>query len=549
MAGAVHTFGTLPIEEPGPKTGLLMTWGDNVTYFMGGEIREGRRAALLSGAKLIVVDPKRVDLAKRADLWISPRPQTDGILALGMIKVAIEEELYDSDFVDNWTVGFDRLREHVGTFSLEDVEKFTWVPQAQIREAARLVSKNRPLSLAVGNGLERGMHAFQQLRAVYIFQALFGDVNTPGGNAIPTPAPFSRMGRFYQLKGSPRDLQKGLCSPFKVGVSSAYVPPQSLIKAILYEEPYPIRAAMCILSNPLMSYPDTEETFKAFKKLDFFVVSELFPTPSTAVADIVLPAAWQAEHDTLGYWAGWWGEIRAYPQIVEPPGEAWPDPKWINELGKRVGLEKYFWNDWQECLDEILEPSGLTWEQFKQKRVLHATKEYKKPEEGIFRTSSGKVELYSERLAKLDCSPMPVFEELHRISSETSEEYPLLFFNGKEAAYMLTGYKHVPYARALKPQPTVELNPKTAEKFGLKEGEWIYIETKKGRIKQILTLDPDLDPKLVFLSFGWWFPEEPEDLFQFRKSNINVLVSNDPPYDPATGSLVMEAIPCRVYKA
>jgi anaerobic selenocysteine-containing dehydrogenase len=144
---------------------------------------------------------------------------------------------------------------------------------------------------------------------------------------------------------------------------------------------------------------------------------------------------------------------------------------------------------------------------------------------------------------------MPTFEELSQFCFEASKEYPLLLFNGKEAAYMLTGYKHVGLARSLKNQPTVELNPETAGKAGLKEGDWVYIETKKGRIQQILQLDPDLDPRLVYVSFGWWFPENSEDLFQFRKSNINVLVSNDAPYDPATGSLEMGGIPCRVYKA
>jgi len=104
-------------------------------------------------------------------------------------------------------------------------------------------------------------------------------------------------------------------------------------------------------------------------------------------------------------------------------------------------------------------------------------------------------------------------------------------------------------ARALKPYPTVDLNPETAKKLGLKEDEWIYIETTKGRVKQILKLDADLHPKLVFPSMGWWFPEEPDDLFRFRKSNINVLTHSEPPYDPEVGAVELGAIPCRVYRA
>jgi anaerobic selenocysteine-containing dehydrogenase len=92
------------------------------------------------------------------------------------------------------------------------------------------------------------------------------------------------------------------------------------------------------------------------------------------------------------------------------------------------------------------------------------------------------------------------------------------------------------------------LHPDTAARFGLKEGDWIYIETKKGRIKQVLSLDPNLDPRLVYAAFGWYFPEESEDLYQFRRSNINVLTDIDPPYENLTGAIELGGIPCRVYK-
>jgi anaerobic selenocysteine-containing dehydrogenase len=332
-------------------------------------------------------------------------------------------------------------------------------------------------------------------------------------------------------------------------MTAAYVPPQSFVRAILDEKPYPIKAAINILTNPMVSYPDSEATYQALMKLEFFVVSELFPTPTSAVADIVLPAAWGNEHDAVGYWPGWQMGIRAYPKIVEPPGEAKPNAEWINELAKRVGLRRYFWDKWEDCLDEILEPAGMTFEQLKEKRLLKATKDFRKPEDGIFRTPSGKVEIYSQALKQQGYPPIPTFKELTEFRFEPSEEYPLLMFNGKEAAYMNNGYKHVKLARALKPYPTVDLNPETAKKLGLKEDEWIYIETTKGRVKQILKLDADLHPKLVFPSMGWWFPEEPDDLFRFRKSNINVLTHSEPPYDPEVGAVELGAIPCRVYRA
>jgi anaerobic selenocysteine-containing dehydrogenase len=517
---------------------------------MGGEMRENIEAALSAGAKLVVVDPKRIQLAKKADLWLAPRPQSDGALAMGIIKVMIEEKIYNIDFVSNWTVGFEEIEKEIKSFSLDEVEKATWVPKAQIEKAARILTdpKNQPVCYYEGNGIERSIHSFQACRAINVLRALLGNVNTPGGNAELTPAPYARMGRFYWPKGIERSVDRGLCSPFRVGASHLYVPPQSLVRAILDEKPYPIKAGINILTNPLISYPDSEATYKAFMKLEFLVVSELFPTPTSAVADIILPAAWGGEHDAVGYWPGWQQQIRAYPKFVDPPGEAKPNAEWINMLAQKIGLGKYFWENWEDCLDEILKPAGITFEELKKLRSLQATRQYKTPGEGIFHTRSGKVELYSIMLKQLGYSPVSNFKELTQFLHEASEEYPLLMFNGKEGAFMNNGYKHVKMARAKRPYPTVDLNPQTAEKLGLKKDEWVYIETRKGRVKQILKLDPDLHPNLVFPSMGWWFPEEPDDLFQFRKSNINVLTSCDPPYDPELGAVELGAIPCKVYK-
>jgi anaerobic selenocysteine-containing dehydrogenase len=237
--------------DPGPKTRALLLWGADPLYLMGGSRRESVHSAILGGAKVVVINPKRTDTAKRADLWISPRPQSDGILALGIIKVMIEKGLYDADFVGKWTVGFEGLREHVKTFSLADVERLTWVDRAQVEKAATLLAGNRPACFVVGNALERGIHAFQEIRGVYILQALVGELNVPGGNCYGTPAPFIRMGKFFLLKGSPRQLEKGLCSPFRVGMQAAYVPPQALVRALLEEKPYPIKAALCLLTHQL----------------------------------------------------------------------------------------------------------------------------------------------------------------------------------------------------------------------------------------------------------------------------------------------------------
>jgi len=308
-----------------------------------------------------------------------------------------------------------------------------------------------------------------------------------------------------------------------------------------------VKAALVTTSDPLSSYPNAREVYEAFVKLDFLVVLELFMTPTAAMADIVLPAATSGEYDAIGYWGG--GEPRAFPKLVEPPGEAWSDTRIINQLGIRLGLGEHFFDDEGALLEHFVEPGGITYDDLKQRRILKHERTYQVHEDAPFRTPSGKVEIVSEQMVQLfNTSPMPLWEEVSRLPlGMPSEEYPLLLTTRCEAAYKLTGFKQVEYMRRHMPDPIVEMNPETARKAGLEEGNWIHIETRMGRIQQKLVLDKDMDPRVVFAAFGWWFPEDPANLLQWDKSNVNILFDSEPD-EPATGSLELRGMPCRVCK-
>jgi anaerobic selenocysteine-containing dehydrogenase len=268
-------------------------------------------------------------------------------------------------------------------------------------------------------------------------------------------------------------------------------------------------------------------------------------TPSAQLADIILPAAWGMEHEELGYWPGWYEEIRAYPKLVDPPGEAWADTKWINELAKRLGLAEHFWASDEDALDDMVKASGLTYEQMKEKRVLHSKAEYKRHD---YRTPSGKIEIHSERAAEFGYSPMPYWKEVSDLTG-LSGDYPLLMMNAKEDVYMLTGYKHVSSLRAMRPEPYAEIHPQTAETLQLRDGEMVDIETGKGRISQKLVLNDQLDPRIVVVSFGWWYPEREAEHFAWDQANINILTRSSPPYDSGIGTSDLRGIPCSVRAA
>lgn len=544
MAGA-FTYGSPVVCDDDHLPALIVMWGSNMNQTTGGFRRESLEKALEAGAKLIAIDPQKTDVARLADLWIRLKPGSDGAFAAGALKVIIEEQLYDEDVVRNWTVGFEKLREHVSAFSLEEVEKLTWVPRARIEEFARMYGRTRPAAMQTGNAVDQLVNSFQTTRAIAIIRSICGNVNVPGGDVVLTAPPYTRPGNFFLLDKYPRKTEAILGKRFKFAQRSAFIPPHALTRAILEEEPCPVKAAMFVLSNPLVSWPNSKDTYRALMKLDFIAISELFMTPTAALADIVLPAAWAMEHEELGYWPGWYEEIRAHPKLVDAPGECWPDTRIINELAKRLGLAGDFWEDDHEALDVMLKPSGMRYEKFKEKRTLRAKKEYRRHQ---YRTPSKKIEIYSERLVKIGYAPMPLWEEL-RLAPEAPEEFPLLLTNAKEEAYMLSGFKAVASVRIIRPDPIVELHPDTAKKYGLEEGKWVFIETREGRIKQRLSLNRSLDPRVVVAAFGWWFPEQAESGYGWSGSNINMLTPSGPDYDPSTGGITLRGVPCRVASA
>jgi anaerobic selenocysteine-containing dehydrogenase len=542
MAGT-FTYGSPVVCDDDHLPALIVMWGSNMNQTTGGFRRESLERSLESGAKLIAVDPQKTDVARLAHLWIRLKPGSDGAFIAGALKVIIEEKLYDEEIVANWTVGFEKLQAHVATYSLDEVEKLTWVSRQQIEQFARLYSQTQPAAMQTGNAVDQLVNSFQTTRAIAIMRAICGNVNVPGGDVVLTAPPYTRPGNFFLLDKYPRQAEKILGKRFKFAQRAAFIPPHVLTRAILEEEPCPVKAAMFVLSNPVVSWPNSKETYRALMKLEFIVISELFMTPTAALADIVLPAAWAMEHEELGYWPGWYEEIRAHPKLVDPPGECWPDTKIINEIAKRLGLAEDFWADDHEALDEMLKPSGMGYDKFKEKRTLRAKREYRRHD---YKTPSKKIEIYSERVEKIGYAPMPLWEEL-RLTPEIPEDYPLLLTNAKEEAYMLSGFKGVASVRIIRPDPIVEMHPDTAKKYRLEEGNWVTIETKEGKIKQRLSFNRNLDPRVVVAAFGWWFPEQADSGYGWSGSNLNMLTPSGPDYDPSTGGVTLRGVPCRVH--
>ena len=548
------TCGFFPVPDFDHPPASIVVWGSNLFQTNEeGLIGIQLRRVLDRGSRLIVIDPRKTGLAEKADLWLRPRPGTDLALALGMLKVILDEDRYEKDFVGKWTFGLDELMEHLREYPVDKVSEITWIEKDRIIEAARLFSRTKPSSIQWGNALEHNLNSFQCARALLILMAVTGNLEAPGGNVNRVPPPVMRPGELVQIKKFPDRKTMTLFPEFRLASMMGFVPSQLLIKAILTENPNPIRMMHLQGTNPLLSHANATETHEALKRIEFLSVAEIFLTPTAQMADVVLPAATNYEFDDIGHYGLHHGFILCRPKIVDPPGECWPDLKILNELGKRLGYGPYFWKDTGECLDALLHPAGITYEEFKRIGMLKGNWEYRSYEKKGFNTPSGKIEIYSRQLREWGYDPLPRYRELPESPYSTPalfKDFPLIFTSAKDPFYFHSSGRNLPSLRKHSPDPLVFIHPETASKLKIEEGDWVTIETKRGTIRQKARLNAEIDPRVVVLSYGWWFPERKDlELCGWKESNLNILTSSDPPYDPAVGSTHLRGVPCRIYKS
>jgi anaerobic selenocysteine-containing dehydrogenase len=541
-----------------PKTQI--SWGKQLEITNAdGEMAVWFLDSLDKAEHLILIDPRATRLAGRANLWLRVRPGTDAALALGMLNVIINEGLYDKDFVDNWTYGFDKLRERVQEYSPKQVAEITWIPEDTIIQAARIFAIEKPGCIQMGECLEASNNSTQTLRAIVCLMAVTGNIERPGSMINWVPPDTGPLEDFAMEVPAPEKLAIG-ADTFKLLASPPFAMchMHTLFKQ-LREGTSVVRVLHLEGTNPLVAYPNTKEVKEGMLNVDFLSVADLYMSPTAEYADIVLPAAHWLETDDIHDMHPRF-VIGAINKVVDPVGGAWPDNKIYNELGKRLAPQ-YWFKDIEEMLDHELRKAKITWKEFsalgflakmgkEQPYYKYRTDYWRKG--GGFPTATGKVELYSSVLEELGYDPLPYYREPNEspyATPELAKEYPLILSTGGRLPYYFhSQYRQVPWLRERQPYPIVQIHPETAGELGIKEGEWVWIETPRGRIKQVAQLFMGLEPRVVVAQASWWYPEEPGPDHGLWTSNANVLTRNDPPYDPSMGSTTFRALLCRMYK-
>lgn len=588
-------FGMPIFQRPSPrKSNCIVLWGANPPEsqsagLMWNTIRESM--AREPRPKLIVVDPRFTEAARNADLWLPVRPGADVALALAWMNVIIGEGLYDFEFVDKWCHGFERLKEYVKEFPPEKVSSITWIDKEKIIQAARMFAQNKPSCIVWGVTFDQlGLNATAANHCRALLIAITGNVDVPGGHLLyePTePKGFVRTSELELNEKLPFEQRRKLLGGdrFKImswigweiysasfkrkfGVSlhshSFIAASAPLVwRAILEGKPYPVKALITWHSNPLAWAPNTRLVYKALKSenLELHVVLDYWKTPTAMLADYLLPVATWLERPLCSIAEGEQDFLKGGERAIQPLGERRSDFEFFRELGIRLGQIDYWpWRTDEEVIEYRIRPMGLTLEDWKKKPWTDIPKTgFRRYERwGGFPTPTGKVELYSTIFEQLGYPPLPRYEEPPESPRRTPgllKEFPLI---------LITGYRFRPMyhsehrqmgigMREMHPDPIVEIHANTARDLGIRDGDWVWIETRRGKIKQRARLTTGIDPRVVAIQHGWWFPEKAAEdpiLYGIFESNANVLTLEElESLDPYVGGWCNRGLLCKVYKA
>jgi len=457
----------------------------------------------------------------------------------------------------------EKLRERVSPFTPEETSRITWVPVDRILGAARLYGKTKPASIQWGVALDHHNNTVQTARAVVLLPGLCGNMDVPGGNIFPLQLPDVTTCYSLKLPLSERlpreqlDKQIG-ADQYLLGSGkhsffpSAHIP--SLMRTIITGKPYPIKGMLVFGGNHFLGCADAKNlVYEAYKRLDFLMVADLFMTPVAELADVVLPATGWLERSSISAWPSFCDAILGFQQKTIDLFERRQDEEICMELGRKLGLGEYFpWKNMDDYMDALCEGSGYRWEELKNRGFITGKKTYRNYSN--LHTPTGRMEIYSQALKDLGHDPLPFYKEPAESplsTPELAEKYPLILTTGgRIPGYMHTEHRSLPWIREIWKEPFVEMNSETAKGLGINDGDWVWIETLRGRCKQRAKVSQGIHPQVVHAEHGWWFPERPGQeprLHDCWESNINVVTDGDH-CDPIIGSSTLKALLCRIYR-
>jgi anaerobic selenocysteine-containing dehydrogenase len=537
----------------------IIAWGSNIhgnNVHLWPFIEEARR----KGAKLVVIDPYRTRTAKLADWYLPINPGTDAALALGLMNVIINENLFDANYVSCHTVGFEDLKARAQQYPPEKVAHYTGISAPDIRKLAREYATERPSVIRVNYGIQRSERGGMSMRAVTMLPCLIGSWKEFGGGLQ-----LSLSGSFGLNKEAlemPELMQKALGRPARIVnmvqlgcvLNSTTMAP-------------PIQALLVYNSNPAAVCPNHNEVVRGLMRPDLFtVVHEQFFTDTTDYADIVLPATTFFEHKDLQTAYGHY-YLQVSNQAMDPVGECRPNIEMFRALAERMGFEDACF---RETVDSMIDRAldspnpmlkGITRDRLEREHSIRlnfaaqngvgtvgvgtgaspvqaerssaATAAPFLPfAEGNFPTPSGKAEFYSETLKRQGLDPVVAFtppdESRHGSarygfarhgSGSKAADFPLELLARKPDNHLNSSFANIPSVREMEPWiGDLEMHPTDAEARGVRDGDRVRTFNPRGEIVLKARVDGSVPPGVVAARLDW-------ARFSPGGRNINVLTS------------------------
>ncbi len=484
---------------------LIILWGKNPAETNIHQMVFIEKAQA-KGAKVVVIDPRRTPSSDRADLIIQPKPGTDAVIALALSNFLIQENLFDKSFVDKNVLGFDEFKDSVKNWTLAKAAEISNVPVVFLEELAKDLAGIKPMTLIPGYGMQRFSNGGQTVRALLSLSILTGNIGKPGA-----------CFHYANLQSYIFDKVKEPESYYpEIGVNPKFrrtVSKAKLGEDMLAQQNPPLKMIWVERGNPITQNPDTALNLKAFRSLDFRVVVDQFMTDTALEADIILPAKSMFEQsDIIGsYWNPY---VQLKPKIIEPLGEVKPETEIYFALAKELGyaekeiiefLPKPDNSAIESYLKEELKTfKGLNWEKLKKKPQLAPGLEVIAFSDMIFKTPSGKIELFSEEATKKwRVSALPSFDALEK----EEEEYPFFLLSPNTKNRIHSQFGNLNLIKQFEKKASCILSAEDALKKGIKKGDKVKIFNQKGSFTTKVDISFGLKAGCVVYYNGWWMQE------------------------------------------
>ena len=505
MAGLATVFGSGAMTNSIPEienNDVIFVIGSNTTEthpIVGLRMKK----AVKNGAKLIIADPRKINLVRFSTIWMQHKPGTDVALLNGIMHVILKENLTDKHFINEWTEGFDAFKKSIEDFTPAKAEKITGVPKKDIIAAARLYGQAEKAAIYYTMGITQHSHGTQNVFAVANLALMTGNLGKESTGVNPLRGQNNVQGSTDmgcipdQYPGYQKVNIKTIKDKFEAawGVQLSDKPGLTATEMTLAAEEGKLKALYVMGENPVMSDPDINHAVKAFKNLDFLVVQDIFMTETAELADVVLPATCFAEKE--GTFTNTERRLQRVRKAVTPPGAAKEDSSIILELSKHMGFNMNY-NFAEEVLQEVgqvwpavagitynrIESSGLQWPC---PTLNHPGTQY------LFKGGfpRGKA----------------VFTPVHFSPSKelTDKEYPFILTTGRQLFQYHTGSmtRKVPELNIVAPEAYIEINPTDAKSLKIADGDITKVSSRRGSINVKALVSERPAPGVVFIPFHY----------------------------------------------